>query len=355
MKILMIGLGSIGQRHLRNIRRLYGKKYEILAYRTRRLQTTFDDDMCIRENVELETEYELKVYNNLEQALEQSPDIAFITNITSRHMECAIEAARKGCHLFIEKPLSHTCDGVSELQEIVKQKNLKVFMGFQNRYHICAQEAKKYLENGIIGHVVHVESKFCERLSTMHRYEDYQDTYMANKSMGGGAILNLQVHDLDCLHWILGQPISVYSVANNHSLLDIDVEDFSVAIYQFKQEQRCITASSITDFYQYPPVHTLSIVGTKGRIKVDFNNVTISIFVGDKEIISKQYKDFVRNEMFIRELQDFVSCIENDTEPAIGLDAGITALNMALAQKKSVSTGQRIYVDSASEKEGAEK
>lgn len=352
MKILMIGLGSIGQRHLRNIKRLYGNKCEILAYRTRRLQRTFSDNMHIRENVELEKEYDIKVYDNLEEALKQKPDVAFITNITSKHMECAIEAARKGCHLFIEKPLSHTLDGVWKLQKIAKQKKIKIFIGFQNRYHICVQEAKKYLDAGIIGNIVHVESKFCERLSTMHRYEDYRDTYMANATMGGGPILNLQIHDLDCLQWLFGKAISVYSVVNKHSALDINVEDFSMAIYQFEKEQRPITAYSITDFYQYPPVHTLSIVGTKGRIEVDFNDAAISIFKGDKELFSKIHENFTRNEMFIRELKDFVSCIENDTEPAIGLEAGITTLNMALAQKQSANMGKKIYIDSIFEKGG---
>lgn len=100
MKILMIGLGSIGQRHLRNIRKIYGDECEIIAYRTKRSQKTFSDDMKIRKNINLEKEYKIKAFEDLDAALKDRPEIAFITNITSKHIETAISAAKAGCHLF---------------------------------------------------------------------------------------------------------------------------------------------------------------------------------------------------------------------------------------------------------------
>ena len=69
MKILMIGLGSIGQRHLRNIKRVYGEEAQILAYRVRGLKRTFSDTMQIRENVSLEEEYNIKSFDDLSRAL----------------------------------------------------------------------------------------------------------------------------------------------------------------------------------------------------------------------------------------------------------------------------------------------
>ena len=86
MKILMIGLGSIGQRHLRNIKKLYGDEAEILAYRVRGLKRTFSDTMQIRENVSLEEEFHIKSFSDLNEALLEKPDIAYITNITKSHI-----------------------------------------------------------------------------------------------------------------------------------------------------------------------------------------------------------------------------------------------------------------------------
>ena len=86
MKILIIGLGSIGQRHLRNIKRVLGDEAQIIAYRVRGLQRTFSDTMQIRENVSLEEEFGITSYPTLEEALLQKPEIAFITNPTNLHI-----------------------------------------------------------------------------------------------------------------------------------------------------------------------------------------------------------------------------------------------------------------------------
>lgn len=100
MKILMIGLGSIGQRHLRNIKRVLGDEAEIIAYRVRGLQRTFSDTMQIRENVSLEEEFHITSFSTMEEALSEKPEVAFITNPTNLHIACATACAKAGCHLF---------------------------------------------------------------------------------------------------------------------------------------------------------------------------------------------------------------------------------------------------------------
>ena len=341
MRILMIGLGSIGQRHLRNIKRTFGDEHEIIAYRTRRLQQTFSDDLKIREGVSLEEEYNLTVYTDLDEALKTKPDVAFITNITAKHIECATKCAKAGCNLFLEKPISDSMDGVLELQKICKEKNLTVWVGYQNRYHLCVQRMKEILETGAIGNLVSVHSDFCERVTTMHTYEDYSTTYMARKDMGGGPVLNLQIHDLDCLQWLFGTPESVYSVCNKNSGINIDVEDSASSVYRFKDKNgRLVPVYAYTDFLQFPPSHKMKVVGEKGRIEIDFLKATL-LYVQDGEVKEeKSYDDFVRNQMFIWELSDFFNCIKEKSEPDISFEQGIVSLKMALAAKKS-STERR--------------
>ena len=101
MKILICGVGSIGERHIRNLLTL---GYEdIILYRTSNSQLR-----SLNQN--------LKTFNNLDEALVQKPDVAFITNPTSLHLNTAISCAMAGCHLFIEKPLSHSLEGVDKLK-----------------------------------------------------------------------------------------------------------------------------------------------------------------------------------------------------------------------------------------------
>lgn len=337
MKILMIGLGSIGQRHLRNIRRLYGDSVKIIAYRVRRLKTTFSDTMQIRENIDLEKEYDIEVFTNLDEALEQNPDVAFICNITSEHIPCAIKAARGGCHLFLEKPVSDRLDNLEELVKIVNEKKTKVFVGFQNRYNPAILKVKEYLDNRLIGNIISVHAEVGERLSTMHSYEDYKTTYMARSDMGGGVILNQMIHEIDYLRYLFGDPEKVFAMGSiKGDNLDIDVDDCCDAVLSFSG----IPVSLHADFYQYPSSRYVMIIGSKGKIKADIinNNVTLCI---DDTVTEIDFKDFTRNDMFIEELKRFIKCIEEDSREDITLNDGIKALKIALAAKRSILIGEK--------------
>lgn len=347
--ILMIGLGSIGQRHVRNLKRLLGDQCEISAYRVRRLQQTFSDTMQIRDGVNLEAEYQIKVYTDLEEALglkqeREKPDLVFITNITSKHMECALAAAEAGCNIFLEKPVSDSMAGVERLMRLQEEKKIHIFMGYQNRYHVCIKKLREYLEEGVLGRLVSVDAAFCERLTTMHTYEDYSTTYMARKEMGGGPILNLQIHDLDYLQWLFGMPKTVYAAAGKHSGLNIDVEDHAVVSYVTdyqtggdSPESNPLTVTSRSDFLQYPPVHTCTVVGEKGRTELDFNRATVTLIPEDGRPKVSEYPDFARNDMFLQELQDCLRCIEEDTPEEIPLSEGVKGLKIALAAKESAA------------------
>lgn len=332
MKILMIGLGSIGQRHVRNIRRLYGDSVEIIAYRVRRLQQTFSDAMQIRDGVNLEEEHKITSYSNLDEALSTKPDVAFITNITAKHMECALKCAKAGCDIFLEKPVSDSMDGVEELKQIAEKNKLIIFMGYQNRYHPAIAKLREYLDNDDIGRIVTVDAAFCERLVTMHTYEDYSTTYMARKDMGGGPLLNLQIHDIDILQWLFGMPIdgSVNIVKGTNSSLKIDVEDHVVLSYKVNYKGSAVTVTSKSDFLCYPPVHTFRLIGENGRIDVDMNKATITMFDTDGTENVTSYNDFQRNDMFICELKDFMESVNTRKQAKIGLMDGINCLKIVL-------------------------
>ena len=112
-KILICGVGSIGERHIRNLLTL--KYDDIVLYRVinKPLRTI---------NVDF------PVFTSLEKALKEKPDIAFICNPSHLHMQTAIDCAKAGCHLFIEKPLCNNLDGINELNNIILQKNKQVMI-----------------------------------------------------------------------------------------------------------------------------------------------------------------------------------------------------------------------------------
>ena len=344
MKILMIGLGSIGQRHLRNIKRILGEEAEILAYRVRGLQRTFSDSMEIRNNVCLEDEFHIRSYSDLDEALAQKPEIAFITNPTNMHIPCAVKCAEAGCHLFMEKPVSDNLEGTEELKKAVKDSGVKVFVGYQNRFHPAVRAVKEVLESGGLGRILSVHSVVGERLSTMHTYEDYKDTYMARKDMGGGVVTNQLVHEMDYLYYLFGKPLTVYAIGGTMGNLGIDVEDNCDALFLMEgKEGSRVSVNVHADFYQSPPSRFVKVVGEKGFIEADLINAIVTKTVSD--VTEKAaFPGFVRNDMFIEELKLFLSCIEEDGKEGITLEDGIVSLKMAMAVKESMNGGGIVNV-----------
>lgn len=343
MKILMIGLGSIGQRHLRNIRRILGNDVEIIAFRQRGLPRTFSDDMKIRENITLEEEFSITSFSNLDEALETKPNVAFITNITAKHIECAIKAANAGCDLFLEKPLSNNLDRIDELKQIIDNKGLIAFMGFQNRYHPALAQLKKDLNENIFGNIVSVIVEIGERLVTMHTYENYAETYMARSDMGGGVVLNQQIHEIDYTSWLFGIPENVYSLGGKASSLEIDVEDNSSSIYHIKKGDKDFPIFIHSNFFQFPPTRRCKVIGDKCVAEVDLIANKYWRTEND-QIFTIHYEKFQRNDMFIQELNDFFSAVKDRTKPKITLDEGIASLKIALATKEAMRTKSTVKI-----------
>lgn len=129
MKVLFCGLGSIGQRHLRNLRAILGDSVEILAYRSQGRSPVLNPDMTVRRDADLESAYGIRTFGDLDDALGERPDAAFVTGPNSVHVPVALAAARAGCHLFIEKPLSHSMEGLDTLVETVDRQGLVAYVG----------------------------------------------------------------------------------------------------------------------------------------------------------------------------------------------------------------------------------
>ena len=127
MKFLIAGLGSIGRRHLRNLRTL--GETDIILYRTY-CATMPDDELS-----------GLPVETDLQHALEMKPDAVIVANPTALHLEVAIPAARLGCHILLEKPISASMDQVDQLSAVAKRSGSRILVGFQFRFHPTLRKA----------------------------------------------------------------------------------------------------------------------------------------------------------------------------------------------------------------------
>lgn len=300
MKILICGLGSIGIRHANNLIKL--KKNDLIFFRERNYSLK---DKKLKNK---------KTFRNLSDALEEKPHLAFICNTTSQHIDTAIECAKKGCDLFIEKPLSNKLKKIGILEKIIKKKKLKVMIGYNMRFHPLMIKIKKLLENETLGNVYNIQSEWSEYLPDWHPWENYKYTYAARKNLGGGCSLTLS-HELDTLYWLFGKFKNVKNFKTSQ-YLNINVDTSSDYLIEFKNKA---VGYSHIDFLGKPHVRKLHISGTKKKIFFNYykNEMIIVDRLEKSKIINIKFK---KNDMYIEEIKYFLKCIKKNMNPKPNLE-----------------------------------
>jgi predicted dehydrogenase len=312
------------------------------------LDRVFDNNLNIVEGQNLRERFSIKEYSDFDQALEEAPDCVFITNPNSMHMEYAIKAASYGCNLFIEKPVSIDMERTDELLDIVSKKGIVAYVGYQYRLHPSIKRLKKCLDNFCLGDIVAVFSELGERLTEMHKYQDYRTMIESRKELGGG-VVKCQIHELDYLCYLFGLPDEVYAIGGKREEFEIDVEDCVTTLCRYKHinENKEFAVSVHQDFIQSPPVRKCRVIGTAGRIEVDLLKNTFDLWSAREEI-HEAYQDFSRNDMFLEEMKLFLEAVENKSGEFVSLKDGIESLCFAclilksLNQKRPVPVGEGV-------------
>jgi predicted dehydrogenase len=345
VKALFCGLGSIGQRHLRNLLALTGGDVEILAYRERGGGPVLNPDMTVRQGAALEDAYNLRTFTSLEDALSEGPDMVFVTNPNTLHVPVALAAARAGCHLFIEKPVSHSLDGLAELAALVRARNLAVLVAYQFRFHPGLQLLKAIMDAGELGRITGGHVVNGEWMPGWHPYEDYRQTHPARRELGGGC-LRIQTHELDYAMWLFGMPRQVYAVGGHLSDLEVDVEDAVDVLLTCRQGDKPLPVHIRLDYLQRPPQRVCEVIGDAG--KAIYNYYTSEVEIHDlatRRQTSHRFAHFDRNQMFLDEVAHFLACVRGEAQPLIDLEQGIASLKISLAADESLRSGQAVSLE----------
>jgi predicted dehydrogenase len=327
MRLMICGLGSVGRRHLRNLVTLGAKELILL----RSGKSTLPDD-------ELSG---LPEERNLEEALERwKPDAALICNPTSLHMEVALPAADAGCHIFIEKPVSHSMEGLDILEDTLGKTGKQTLVGFQFRYHPSLKQVKRLIQEGEIGEVIGVRAIWGEYLPDWHPWEDYRLSYSARHDLGGGVVLTL-CHPFDYLRWLLGEVSDVTAEVCDSGALGLDVEDSAEVILRFKSG---VIGNVHLDYLTRPPNHSFEIIGKEGTLHWDNGDGVVRWWSSstDDWLTITAPEGFERNHLFLDEMRHFLGVVDGEESPICTLEDGIRALQIALAAKQSSSNGCRV-------------
>jgi len=330
MKILIAGLGSIGRRHLHNLLAL--GESDILLYRTHR-STLPDEELA-----------GFPVETDLAAALAYHPAAVIVSNPTALHLQVAIPAAEAGCHLFLEKPVSHTMEGIDRLQEAVRRGGGQVLTGFQFRFHPGLQTVGRLLNDGAIGRPLSVRAHWGEYLPGWHPWEDYRLGYSARADLGGGVVLTL-CHPLDYLRWLLGEVGELWAFSDRLNDLELQVEDTAEIGFRFTSRA---LGSLHLDFNQRPPAHHLEIIGTQGTIRWDNSDGAVHLYrsASEKWETYQVPEGFTRNNLFLAQLRHFLAVVRGESIPLCTLEDGVRALQLALAVHESQQRGRLIQFQS---------
>ncbi len=321
MKFLIAGLGSIGRRHLRNLLAL--GENDIVLYRTHR-STLPEEELS-----------GLPVETDLEAALAQRPEAVIVSNPTALHLDVAIPAAKAGCHILLEKPISHSLEGVDVLEAAARQSGSRILVGFQFRFHSTLRKAAEILESGRLGRVLSARAHWGEYLPNWHPWEDFRQGYAARPDLGGGVVLTL-CHPLNYLHWLLGEVEALWGMtASTH--LRLPVEDTAEIGLRFVSGA---LGSVHLDYNQRPPSHYLEIVGSDGTLRWDNRDGILHVYHPDGAHIETYSPPpgFERNVMFVEEMKHFLDVVHGD-QPLCPLEDGKYALQLALAVHESNRSG----------------
>ncbi|OJX45951.1 MAG: hypothetical protein BGO78_03425 [Chloroflexi bacterium 44-23] len=307
MKFLIAGFGSIGRRHFRNLLTL-GQK-DILFLRS--FKSTLETDEL--DGFVVETE--------LDKALAHRPDAVIITNPTALHLDIAIPAARQGCNLFFEKPISDSLEHIDQLKATLESGGGQAMTGFQFRFHPGLQKIKELISGKVVGNLVACCAHWGEFLPAWHPWEDYRQSYSAKKDLGGGVVLTLS-HPLDYVHWLLGDAESLWSFIAQVPTLEIETEAVAEIGIRFTQG---VVASIHLNYIQHPPVHKLELIGDQGTIRWDNASGSVELYQRETNLWQSYPTPagFDRNDMFLAEMQHFIDCVQKQKTPVCTLEDGI--------------------------------
>jgi predicted dehydrogenase len=327
MKILIAGFGSIGRRHLNNLRALGESDFVLL----RSHHSTLPDDDIKGLPVEI----------TIEAALAHKPQAVVIANPSALHLEVAIPAARAGCSILVEKPVSHSMEGINELQSALKQGGGELLVGYQFRFHPGLRQVKSWLDEGKIGRPVSSRAHWGEYMPGWHPWEDYRQSYAARADLGGG-VVNTLCHPLDYQRWLFGEVESLWADSSNFAL-GLEVEDTAEIGLHFING---VISSTHVDYVQRLGQHTLQINGTLGTITWDNATGIAKLFEAGSATWQESSlpAGFERNFLFMDEARHFLDMINHKTSPICSLTDGIAAIQLTEAIHQSARSGQKMFL-----------
>jgi predicted dehydrogenase len=324
---LIVGGGSIGKRHTRNL-----------------IDLGVETALCdISEDVreEMANEFGVRTYTEIVNAVDtEEPDFAVIGTPNRYHINTAITIAKRGCHLFVEKPLSNDTHGLDELETIITEQDLVTLVGCNLRFHPEVRKVKELVHEGVIGEIVAARIEGGSYLPGWFPNQDYRETYSAREDLGGGVILDY-IHEINYARWMFDDFESVTAMTGQLSNLEIETNDVAAIVAQTDDGTIC---EFHLDYVQRPYSRSCHIVGEKGTIRWSWSDGKVRWHIANREESFRYSRpdDWTDNQMYVDEMRHFLECLESGGETTCPVSGGRRDLDVALAARESSERGKHV-------------
>lgn len=292
--ILVFGAGSIGERHLGILQKL--GYTNLWVYRQRNLPLRTVDGGTLR------------VVSGLGQLDGESFAAAIICTPTAQHLPQTLWCVQRRIPVLIEKPLSHTLEGLDELRVTLAEQPTLIQVAYMLRYHPFFQKLKVLIQKEELGTLLSVQTYWGEYLPDWHPWEDYRQSYAARQELGGGVALTLS-HDLDLVNWLAGSPVKGWNTSKNYrSSLEIDVESGADVSLSYDNG---LIAHCHLNFHERVPRRWYRFVFEEGSVEIDYLQATYTLMQPGIETQTHRLENFDRNQLFEDQTADFFQRINS--------------------------------------------
>ena len=327
--VLVLGSGSVGKRHARNLAEL---ECEISCFDPREDRRG-----------ELASEVEIrKAYDDWHEALEDgAPDGVVVASPTAYHAEQAKEAMRRGIPVLLEKPLAKTAVEAREMAAVHEATSTPLLLGYTWRWWPPLKKARDAITAGELGTIRHVQFYMSAHLADWHPWEPYQEFFMSSASEGGGALLD-ESHWIDLMYWFFGKPEAVYAQVERISDLEIDSDDNVDILVEYGSGLR---ASVHLDLYGRPHEKSIRFVGSKGTLVWSAEPNELRIGRGSGQEWEYERFDYERNEMFTQVAQEFITVLDGHPPKGCTVSDGVAVMEFIESVRRSSVEGRKITLE----------
>ena len=322
--ILVIGAGSIGERHIRCF---------LKTGRARVSVCEIDRVLLDR----MENDYDLsQACEDLGDALLSNPRAVVIAAPAHLHIPMAIRAAEAGCHLLIEKPLSTDISGVEDLKRRVIEQRLVAQVGYTFRHHPLVAKVKDQIDQGRWGLPLQLTIVSGQHFPTYR--PAYRDIYYARHETGGGAIQDALTHFLDTAQWWLGSIDRLTGDMEHLSLKGVEVEDTVNVLARHGN----IMASYNFNQHQYPNESIFTLVCEKGTLRLELCANRLRIMDRpDGEWEDEISNAFQRDDIFVNQANSFLDAIEGQPSISCTVDEAKHTIGCQMALLEEANQSPR--------------